>query len=80
MKWVVDKIGKTQVWYSGDVIRKIESMILKNIPQDICNNCDGCGYKNGCGDKHCAVYQANKIIELIQKEDAISASESEMNK
>lgn len=70
MKWITkDYKGNEQIWYSGDVIRKIENMILKNIDGDTCSRCDGCGYHNGCGDKHCAVYQANEIIKLIESED-----------
>lgn len=69
MKWVKQDIyGNEQIWYSSDVIEKIKEMILKNIPADTCSRCDGCGYYDGCGDKHCAVYQANEIIKLIESE------------
>ena len=69
MKWVrKDVWGNEKTWYSSDVIEKIKEMILKNIPTDICNRCDGCGYYDGCEDKHCAVYQTNEIIKLIESE------------
>lgn len=31
MKWVVDRIGKEQTWYSSDVIDKIKIYILNVI-------------------------------------------------
>ena len=29
MKWITDRIGKEQVWYSGDVIEKIKEICLR---------------------------------------------------
>ena len=70
MKWVrKDYKGNPQVWYSGDVIEKIKNMIIKNVRNDQCSRCDGCGYYDGCYDKSCAFYQLHKIIELIESED-----------
>ena len=31
MKWVVDKIGVEQIWYSGDVIEKIKKLCEDHI-------------------------------------------------
>lgn len=30
-----------------------------------CDNCDGCGYYNGCSDTECGTYQALKSLELL---------------
>ena len=31
MKWVTDRLGKEQVWYSGDVIEKIKDLCKQHI-------------------------------------------------
>lgn len=35
MKWVVDRIGKEQVWYSADVIEKIKEICIRKPYQAI---------------------------------------------
>ena len=40
MKWVVNKIGVEQVWYSGDVIEKIKELCKEyrhNKPRLLCD-------------------------------------------
>mgnify|MGYP007070235306 CR=1 FL=1 len=60
MKWVVDKIGKEQTWYSGDVIEKIKNIILK-----ACECCEDCNTefdtKEWC--------EMHEILQIIKKED-----------
>lgn len=34
-----------------------------------CDNCDGCGYYNGCSDTECGTYQALKSLELLDIQD-----------
>lgn len=34
-----------------------------------CNNCDGCGYENGCMDEHCATFIANRTLEKVRGEE-----------
>lgn len=34
-----------------------------------CDNCDGCGYDNGCVDTECGTYQANEILQLMEIEE-----------
>ena len=53
-KWVVDKIGKVQVWYSEDVIKKI----LKVAKED-CRFCDDIA----CCCETCRPQEIIKIIE-----------------
>lgn len=47
--------------------------VLKRIVENLrqiayachCDNCDGCGYYNGCSDTECGTYQALKSLELL---------------
>ena len=58
-KWVVNKIGKEQVWYSADVIEKIykiakwSSNYYNNKNDDVLQ----------CAEKH------QKIVDIIENED-----------
>ena len=65
MKWIVNN----KIWYSGDVIEKIASNLEQVVHEMHCENCDGCGYFNGCADKGCGTYQAIKCLELLDKEE-----------
>lgn len=57
--------------------KDITDCILKKIYENLkqvaisgqCDNCDGVGYYNGCGDAECGMYQALKSIELLETED-----------
>lgn len=60
MKWVVDKIGVEQVWYSGDVIEKIKKIAL-----EACLCCGEC--KTEFSQKSYCDW--NEILELINSED-----------
>lgn len=45
MKWVVNRIGKEQVWYSSDVIEKIKKLVEPNgceFCDDIAGECENC--------------------------------------
>lgn len=44
-------------------ISKLTVALKKIAYSDQCNRCDGCGYDNGCMDKHCALYIARKALE-----------------
>lgn len=60
-KWVVNKIGKEQVWYSADVIEKI----LRVVNEHSCEYCDDlCGCAVGCTPA-----EIKRIIDEIEKED-----------
>lgn len=58
-KWVVNKIGKEQVWYSADVIEKIykiakwASNYYNNKNDDVLQ----------CAEKH------QRIVDIIESED-----------
>ena len=56
MKWVTDRIGKEQIWYSDDVINKIESI------------CRGymCDYDDCYPDCECV---PKLILDIIESED-----------
>jgi len=34
-----------------------------------CDNCDGCGYYEGCVDTECGTYQALSILDLLEIEE-----------
>lgn len=57
-----------KVWYSADVIEKIEKHADTALQTYQCNNCDGIGYYEGCMDEKCATYQLIKIIDIIEGE------------
>lgn len=57
-----------KIWYSKDIIDKIKASIEPVLLAGHCDNCDGCGYVNGCNDFECGMYQANKIWELLKNE------------
>lgn len=63
MKWVVDRIGKTQVWYSGDVIDEIKQLCEEEMKKYITyrqGDSMVCEYKG-------AVNFARQIAEVIVK-------------
>ena len=69
MKWTKEDIyGNKEIWYSQDVIENIKGKCNYVVYACHCDNCDGCGYYNGCQDTECGTYQAFKILELIEKE------------
>lgn len=43
--------------------------IVENLKQVVyachCDNCDGCGFYEGCSDTECGTYQALKSLELL---------------
>ena len=49
--------------------KKIINNLETVLRGDLCNNCDGCGYAEGCGDIDCGTYQANKSLELLNIEE-----------
>jgi hypothetical protein len=59
MKWVVDRIGKVQTWYSADVVEKIyriakwASGYYNNKNDDVLQ----------CAEKH------QRIVDIIESED-----------
>lgn len=59
---------KIDTWYSKDTIEKIKECIEPVLLAYHCDNCDGCGYDNGCKDFECGTFQANKIWELLENE------------
>lgn len=65
-------------WINQDTwCENIDSCIMKKIIKnletvingELCYNCDGCGYDNGCEDTDCGMYQAQKSLELLKIED-----------
>ena len=58
--------------------KDVTDCILKKIYENLkqvaisgqCDNCDGLGYYNGCGDTECGMYQALKSIELLEIEES----------
>lgn len=65
-KWVVDRIGKVQVWYSEDVIERIKE-IAKTGLKPICYkaNCSTCR----CYTKDDKNYSLNCLINSYINED-----------
>lgn len=57
MKWVVDRIGKEQVWYSADVIEEIKKACEQNEKDSFCYDCI---YEGGI---------AKKVLQIIESED-----------
>lgn len=60
MKWVTDRIGKEQVWYSGDVIANIKKIAL-----EACLTCGECQTEFS-QKSYCDI---NEILEIIINED-----------
>jgi hypothetical protein len=48
--------------------KKVAENLLKVVSADVCSNCDGCGYDNGCLDDNCGTYAAHKCLDLLQVE------------
>lgn len=70
MKWIIKDVNGTEkIWYSNDVIDKIKENLNSVAFACHCDNCDGCGYYNGCRDTECGTYQAIKCLELLESED-----------
>ena len=42
---------------------------LCNIPNCLCDNCDGVGYFDGCADKDCAFYRIMQIQAKLEIEE-----------
>lgn len=55
MKWVTDRIGKKQTWYSSDIVLKIWSIVGDNL----CEECDELS-ATGCT---CGYREINDILE-----------------
>lgn len=68
MKWVVDRIGKEQVWYSADVIEKIKIYCERQN-----DDCGRCGVNDTCQENRdfCEgkVFVASDILRIIENED-----------
>jgi hypothetical protein len=47
------------------IMKKIIKNLETVINEQLCYNCDGCGYDGGCGDTSCGTYQAYKSLELL---------------
>lgn len=52
----------------GCPFKQVAENLLKVVNEDLCNNCDGCGYGNGCLDEGCGTYEAHKCLDLLQIE------------
>lgn len=52
----------------GCPFKQVAENLLKVVNEDLCNNCDGCGYDNGCLDEGCGTYEAHKCLDLLQIE------------
>lgn len=50
------------------LLKQIANYLLKVVNEDTCNNCDGCGYFEGCLDESCGTYAAQKCLELLKLE------------
>ena len=48
--------------------KQVAENLLKVVNAQVCNNCDGCGYENGCLDDDCGTYAAHKCLDLLQVE------------
>lgn len=49
-------------------IKQIAENLLKVVRENMCSNCDGCGYDEGCADKACGTYEAHKSLDLLDIE------------
>ncbi len=61
MKWVTNRIGKEQIWYSADVIKKIEEIALKT-----CECCEDCTTEFNIKEE-CEIYEIKKILNEEEK-------------
>ena len=48
--------------------KQIANYLLKVVNSDLCSNCDGCGYHEGCLDDSCGTYAAHKCLDLLSLE------------
>ena len=48
------------------ILKKIAKNLLEVVNSGTCSRCDGCGYENGCQDKSCGTYEAQKCLELMK--------------
>lgn len=55
----VDGFSWNKLVVPSDIIKALQNIAYSGQ----CNNCDGCGYTEGCQDTNCAVYIANKALE-----------------
>ncbi len=62
MKWIVDRIGKEQTWYSGDVIEKILQVCKQH---GLIAHID----RNGETFAHTANPATAKIMRIIESEN-----------
>ena len=69
-KWVVNKIGKEQVWYSADVVEKYKTA-LKETQDEVLSVCKRCRTNITSFCENCSF---EKILRKAQK---IDLSESE---
>lgn len=70
MKWITkDCFGNEKVWYSQDVIERIKGKCNYVAYTYHCDNCDGCGYYDGCNDKECGTYQTLQVLEFLDEVD-----------
>ena len=60
----IDKVVKYE-----ELIDKIKDICYPVLTSGICNNCDGVGYFEGCGDTDCGANAIFRIIELIEPEN-----------
>ena len=51
-------------------LKQIARNLMKVVEANLCENCDGCGYAEGCLDTDCGTYQAHKCLELLNIEGA----------
>ena len=47
------------------IIKKVVDGLQKVVQANLCANCDGIGYAEGCLDDDCGTYQAHKCLELL---------------
>lgn len=50
------------------LFKQIADNLLRVVNADLCNNCDGCGYDEGCLDDNCGTYEAYRCLELLDIE------------
>lgn len=46
-------------------VKMVVRNLMKVISNNLCSNCDGCGYSEGCTDINCGTYQAYKCLEIL---------------
>lgn len=66
-RWLEKETGTPEKGHTiiSQVIERLKMVSNANL----CQNCDGCGYEEGCQDETCGTYQARKCLELLETEE-----------